>query len=371
MAEFYTEGVSRNKRRSNRELRNGKDLALLILDVLVVVLMIILVITSLIAVICQFVSPEKSGVLSVVSLAAPILYLLDLVVMFYWVVRLRWYHALTMAIVVIIGLFNLSKYYNLDIDRVYETSYKERKYTKIMTYNVRDGRVNGLVEYIASHNPDILCLQEINVKSDNWELLQEKYKTTFDENNISNNQILTKYKMIRRGEIEGLALREGVWADLRIKDDTVRVLSLHLKSTSISPRDTEFLEKHKYILDSERESKLRSIIHRLVENNQKRAVQAEAVATFMKSSPYKIVVCGDFNDVPLSYTYRTIAKRLDDTFSKKASGFACTYNTLYKLLRIDNILVSSAIEVVTYDVDNKVELSDHYPVISRVIINNK
>ena len=113
---------------------------------------------------------------------------------------------------------------------------------------------------------------------------------------------------------------------------------------------------------------MRSIVERLVENNRKRALQADAIADFLEKSPYQTIVCGDFNDVPLSYTYNRIARGLDDTFSKQADGFAYTYNTRYRLLRIDNILVSPSIEVVSYEVDNKVDLSDHYPVVSRLKI---
>ena len=97
-------------------------------------------------------------------------------------------------------------------------------------------------------------------------------------------------------------------------------------------------------------------------------MQAKIVEKFIEKSPYKVIVCGDFNDVPLSYTYQTIAKDLNDTFSEKAVGFAYTYNTRYKLLRIDNILVSPEIEVASYEVDSKIDLSDHYPVISRLTI---
>jgi endonuclease/exonuclease/phosphatase family metal-dependent hydrolase len=171
---------------------------------------------------------------------------------------------------------------------------------------------------------------------------------------------------VRKGEIEGLSTSAGIWADVRIKSDTVRVIGLHLKSTSIKPEDTKFLESHEYLLDSDRDSKLRSIAGRLSENNRKRAVQAKIVEEFIENSPYKVIVCGDFNDVPLSYTYQTIAKRLNDAFSEMAVGFAYTYNTRYKLLRIDNILVSPEIEVASYEVDNKVDLSDHYPVIARL-----
>lgn len=366
MSDYYSKGFGSTTR--SRDKRNRKELALLATDLAVMVVMAILIFLSLTAIICQYVNPEKSGVMSVLALAAPIIYLLDLVVMFYWVVRLRWYCALAMLLVVLLGLCYLSKYYRIDFDRDYATKFVERKYTKVMTYNVHEGKDEHFVEYIDKHNPDILCLQEINVYTENWRALEERYKTTLIREASSGNQILTKYKIVRKGLIEDLHPLNAVWADLKIKEDTIRVISLHLKSTAIRLEDTQFLENHMYIVDSERDTKLKSIVSRLVENNQKRAVQAKKVAEFKAQSPYKVIVCGDFNDVPLSYTYRTIAKDLDDTFSEMAKGFAYTFNTRYNLLRIDNILVSPSIEVASYEVDNNVEMSDHFPVISRLII---
>ncbi len=371
MAEYYSNSISRKKKRKNR-VYSGKTLALFLMDIVATILMAALLFASAVAIICQYISPEKSGVLSVVVLGAPIIYLLDIVVMFYWVVRWRWYRASLMIAVVIWGFFYLSRYYKIDIDRHYDTSFVERRFTKVMTYNVREGKKEGLIEYIFKHNPDILCLQEIVTEGEGWDALVEKYTTTFKETgSAANNQILSKYRILRSGEIEGLPRKNGVWADLRIKDDTVRVLSLHLQSTSIRPEDTQFLEHHQYILDKERDTKLRSIVERLVENNCKRAVQAERVAEFLAKTPHKIIVCGDFNDVPLSYTYNLIAGNVDDTFSKMADGFAYTYDTKYHLLRIDNILVSPSVEVVSYEVDNKIDISDHYPVISRVKFESK
>ena len=370
MAEYYSNSISRKKRRKSR-VYSGKTLALFILDVMATLMMLLLAFCTIAAVICQYISPEKSGALSVIALAIPIIYLLDIVLMFYWVVRWRWYRALAMMVVVLVGIFYLSRYYKFDFDRQYDTSYVERNYTKVMTYNVFEGRKPEYLDYINRHNPDILCLQEIYTNGENWEQLSEKYKTTCSGEGVdANNQILSKFRILRSGEIEGLPRKSGVWADLKIKSDTVRVVSLHLQTTSIRPEDTQFLEKHKYLLDKEREDKLRSIVERLVENNCKRAEQARCVAEFLAKSKYQTIVCGDFNDVPLSYTYNLIAKNLDDTFSKMADGFAYTYNTRYHLLRIDNILVSPSIEVVSYEVDNEIDLSDHYPVLSRVKIGS-
>ncbi len=369
MAELYSNSISRKKRRK-RMSQSGSELSLSLLDIVVTLIMILLLFCSFAMVICQYITPAKSGILSVIALGAPIIYLLDIVVMFYWIVRWRWYRATTMIVVVILGLFYLSRYYKIEIDRKYDITYKERAFTKVMTYNVREGKSEGLAEYIRKHNPDILCLQEINIGGDTWNSLTENYQSTYAPKvGTGGNQILSKHRIIRSGEIDTLQRPSSVWADLKVKDDTIRVVSLHLQTTSISPQDTQFLEKHEYIADKERDSKLRSIVTRLVENNRKRAVQAELIADFLSKSPYKTIVCGDFNDVPLSYTYNSIARNLDDTFSKMADGFAYTYNMRYGLLRIDNILVSPSVKVVSYEVDNKVDYSDHYPVISRVKFN--
>ena len=371
MAEYYSNSISRKKRRKSR-VYSGKTLALFLLDVVASISMLALIFASVVAMVCQYISPEKSGVLSVIALGAPIIYLLDIVIMSYWVIRWRWYRALAMMIVVVAGLFYTPRYYKLDFDRHYNTPFVERRYTKVMTYNVLEGKKPELVAYIEKHNPDILCLQEITTTSENWEALSAKYKTTYTNvGSDANNQILSKFRILRSGEIDNLPRKNGVWADLRVKEDTIRVVSLHLKSTSIRPEDTKFIEEHEYIADKERKDKLNSIVERLVENNRKRAEQSDVIAQFLADSPHKTIVCGDFNDVPLSYTYNTITRGLNDTFSKKASGLFYTYNTRYGLLRIDNILVSPSIEVVSYEVDNDVDFSDHFPVISRVKLTKK
>ena len=369
MAEYYTNSIGGGKRRK-RWSYSRKEFLLLMLDLFMTLAMALLVFCSVSVIVCQYVSPEKSGILSIISLGAPIIYLLDLVVMFYWIMRWRWYRASVMIVVVVAGLFYVSRYYKVGFERQYEITYDEREYTKVMTYNVRVGKTPDLAAYIEKQNPDVLCVQEIATGGETWRALEAKYQTTKQEvkegEEGSDNQILSKYPILRSGNLEGLPRKSCVWADLKIVDDTVRVVSLHLQTTSISPEDTQFLESHRYLHDKERDDKVRSITSRLTENNISRAHQAERVAAFLSESPYKTIVCGDFNDVPLSYTYRTIAKNLDDTFSQMANGFAYTYKTKYRLLRIDHILVSPSIEVASYEVDNKVDISDHYPVISRI-----
>ena len=345
MAEYYTSGINRKQKRRKR--RSTKSLWMLLLDVLFYLFMIFMVVASLMAVIVQYISPAKVGVCSVVALVAPIIYLLDIAVLLYWVIRWRWVWVAVMAVVVFIGTLYAPRYYVADIMRDHTTKYVERHYTKILSYNIKCGPTPELVDRIKAIQPDIACFQEVLVNKESWLLLADKYNTTWSEGESNGCHIATRYRILRTGLIGSLPRKRGVWADLRIGDDTVRVVNLHLRSTSIRAEDTNFLENHKYILDNERKTKLGSIVARLTENNIARAEQAKEVEEFLKNTKTKVILCGDFNDVPLSYAYNTILGDLKDAFVEGGDGYAYTYNTAYRLLRIDNIFLSPEIEVVS------------------------
>lgn len=370
MADVYTNSISRNKKR-NRKHYGGKDLLRILLDALFTLLIPILLFGTIVVIVCQYISPERSGMLSAIAIGAPIIYLIDIIAMFYWIVRWKWWRVVAMTLIVIVGLPYLSRYYKIDIRHDYGTKYVERNFTKVMSYNILEGRKPGTADSILIHKPDIICLQEINTGSDTWQRLSELYNTTYNPAQNSPVQILSKYRILRYGTIDTLSRNRAIWADLRINRDTVRVINMHLQSTAIRKEDTQFLEKHEYIYDNERKSKLGSIVSRLAENNQRRALQAEHIADFIAQSTLPTIVCGDFNDVPMSYTYNLISRDLNDTFQEMAQGYAYTYDTTYGLLRIDNIFVTPDIEVVSYEVDMNMRYSDHYPVIARLKIEDE
>jgi endonuclease/exonuclease/phosphatase family metal-dependent hydrolase len=94
---------------------------------------------------------------------------------------------------------------------------------------------------------------------------------------------------------------------------------------------------------------------------QRRARQAEALKKEIEDSPYKVIVCGDFNDTPTSYTYRTVSSGLKDAFISGGVGMSGTYAGKLPSFRIDYILYDKKFSSANYEVV-KEELSDHYPV---------
>ncbi|MGF2411655.1 MAG: endonuclease/exonuclease/phosphatase family protein, partial [Ferruginibacter sp.] len=117
-------------------------------------------------------------------------------------------------------------------------------------------------------------------------------------------------------------------------------------------------------------NRARAIILKLKEAYKKRALQAELMHEKIQQSPYPAIVCGDFNDVPTSYTYNTVKGNLQDAFLKKGSGFGRTFRFISPTLRIDNILADIKFEVMQF---NKFEVpySDHYPVIADLKLTGK
>jgi endonuclease/exonuclease/phosphatase (EEP) superfamily protein YafD len=94
------------------------------------------------------------------------------------------------------------------------------------------------------------------------------------------------------------------------------------------------------------------MVSRLSKNNKLRSVQADTIASIMAQSPYPVIVCGDFNDIPISYTYRRMSRMADDAFRKVGRGYSSTYRGFFDMLRIDYVLLSEEFTPLGYDVIN-------------------
>ncbi len=370
MAEVYNSGLSR--RNKSRTKKSGKPVWLIMADVITAIITLLFSCAVVLIIAMQYVNPEKMWVLPTVTLCAPIIYILEIAAMLYWIIRWKWRFAAFAAVFVLAGSVYLPLYYKIDLTRRYDTKYVERNFSKVVSYNVANGDNAGLVEYIGGMNPDIICLQEFLTETNSkWDALGSGYRSTVSGDDNYTCEIFTRYPIVRQGQIDSIPRYNTVWADLKIADDTVRVINLHLQSTSIHPEDTQFIQHHEYIFDGNRNEKLRSIVSRLAQNTRKRAVQANRIREFIEESPYDMIVCGDFNDVPLSYSYHRIAEDMKDTFGEAGNGYSYTFNGFFRTLQIDHILVSPDIEVISYEVDNAAEYSDHYPVITRLKINKQ
>lgn len=376
MAEYY-EGVGRR-----REGKPKRSFAGILLDVSMAVFSALAAVLTVLTFAAPYVNPASCWIFSILGLAAPVIYLLTVLLMLYWIVRWRWGWASVMLVLVVVGLFKVSLFYKPEFKRVYdETSVNSRGTIRFMTYNVRnfyadDGQssVAEIFHLVDEIGPDIVCMQEFNPElaadADEYHAFLENYPYfaggASDDPRTAQLAIFSKYKLVRWGmshpEIQNENPRESIWSDLRIGEDTVRVFNNHLHSTAINASDNEFITKHQYISDTAREDKIRSIVRRFRDNSILRAGQVDSIAREIEATPYARIVCGDFNDTPMSYVYRRMADGLQDAFRESGMGYSHTFRGFFNTLRIDYVLVSNAFEPLSYEVP-EVDYSDHLPVV--------
>jgi endonuclease/exonuclease/phosphatase family metal-dependent hydrolase len=93
----------------------------------------------------------------------------------------------------------------------------------------------------------------------------------------------------------------------------------------------------------------------------KRAEQVDVISRNIKESSYPVIVCGDFNDTPVSYTYHKMKGHLKDAYMESGAWAGNTYTGFFPSFRIDFIFYSSELESRAYNT-HRVKFSDHYPV---------
>lgn len=263
---------------------------------------------------------------------------------------------------------------------------RDRSTFSLLTYNVRQfydangsSSLEDVMQLICEADPDIVCLQEFFPRTAtrtvaSVDSLLEGYRSVdgYGKEQAPDIQeiqqlIYTRLKVLDSGHFilaDVPAASSTVWADVVAGNDTVRVINNHLLSTQINAEDDTYLTKMGYIIDTAADDRMRSIIGRFSRNSIRRADQADSLAHAIASSPHPVIVCGDFNDPPMSYTYDRISEGLQDAFCVKGKGYSHTFRGFNNVLRIDYVLLSPSFEVTEYTVED-VDYSDHLPVMVR------
>lgn len=226
-----------------------------------------------------------------------------------------------------------------------------------------------ILQIIKNPNPDILCLQEFYSDSDKFntiQVLKERYpyyhfhKTlTIEKTHHWGIATFSKFPIAGRRTIpfKNSIHNACITTDVVIGADTVRIFNAHLQSIYFNEQD---YAEVKDLMEQQLEKvSLGKSLNKLKTAFIKRAAQADLLQKEIETSPYKVLVCGDFNDTPNSYAYHQISKGLNDSFLEGGCGFGMTYTAPYPFLRIDYVLTDPRIKTLAHKTQwNK--SSDHF-----------
>ena len=352
----------------------------------ILLLNIIVVLPLLCFYLAAYIPPDRFWPIAFIGLVYPLLVIVNLLFMIFWLILVRKYFIISL-LVILLGWPQILTHIRFNGPAEIKNNQSE---IKVMSYNVRlfnlynwkDSKLrisrDKIFDLIYTEAPDILCIQEFyagdkrhfNVIDTLLSFQQTKY---FHVSYIrkKNRQtpfgiaIFSRFPIIHNQEITSNTPGNNfcIFSDLLIGKDTIRVINTHLESIRFGREDYLFVsdiasnrtENHNI---SEGSLKIFGKVRRAY---RKRAEQARTVRAEIEKSPYPVILCGDFNDTPSSYTYHKVAQKLEDAFVGAGNGMGKTYAGIFPSFRIDYIFHDTVFSAYKFRTI-KADYSDHYPV---------
>lgn len=331
-----------------------------------------------------YLNPVEWGVLALAGYGFPVFLLANIAMIFVWAF-VRYRYALIPTAGLLLCYMPVMKYTPLHL-----SSTPPDDCITFMTYNTWNFSAGSdsakatsgeevrrrMLRFMRDSKADIICLQESNLneaeRNDVKDILGEclPYVDTLFNPNSTHLVMLSRYPITNKQHIdfESKGNISGAFT-LNVNGKTVIVVNNHLETNSFSTEEKDHFSdvmhgnqgKRAYVRES------RYISDKLADAAKIRAPQADAVASYLRMHKgARILLCGDFNDIPLSYAHHTIAHELTDCYRATGFGPGFTYSKHAMRVRIDNIMCSDHFTPYDCYVDKSIGLSDHYPVICKL-----
>ena len=325
---------------------------------------IIAVILLIGAYLATVINPKEMWLFAILGLAYPLLLLINICFVLFWLFQLKWQIALSL-LTIVIG-FN---YFRQTFQWHSPTISKEQPDLKVVSYNAAlfgyfQSKWNApeLIETLNLIDADIVCIQEfLNFTDSHGSTLDSlklkgkyphaAFKPLKDgrKRGVYGMLILSKHP-IQTSEMvhfDGITGNMCFYADVKVGTEMFRVYNVHLQSFKFKKQDFQLIED----LPEDNQEKLsrsKGLLKRIKYAYLKRSEQVETISKHIEKSPYQHFVVGDFNDPPVSYAYHELSRGLKDAFIEKGSGMGKTYIGNMPNFRIDYILHPKSLEAINY-----------------------
>lgn len=339
---------------------------------------LIIIACTLLASWAPSVPPSTFTGLAYFGLAFPYLIFLNLFFFIYWLSQKRW-----MLILPILTFVLTQSAFKQSVAFGFGSSAGEgQNELKVMSYNVRnfdlynwkqneDSR-DEMLSIIKADNPDVICFQEFftmdkpafenigKIQSLGYPYTHVATSRTAENDQQFGLATFSKYPIVGKDAIrfENAKNNLVVQSDLDVNGSPIRIYNAHLQSIHLSNKDYA-------LFDQETEKTVGSalsVFKKLRRGFMNRASQADILASKLSQVSTPKILCGDFNDVPVSYTYQTLSEGMKDAYLESGVGLGGTYaGSLPIILRIDYLMVDPGMNVKDFDVIHDGN-SDHFPI---------
>ncbi|MBO8460684.1 MAG: endonuclease/exonuclease/phosphatase family protein [Bacteroidetes bacterium] len=331
-----------------------------------------------------WINPQTVAFPAYLGLFFPVLVLLNVLFIVFWLFLRDYWAVLSLVMMLLVGGQVVNTFACNFSDAAKNVS--EAPVLTMMSYNTMScgqfakatkEKGNPVLDDIVKENPDVVCMQEFAV-SKYKEYLQmadvkrvlKAYPYSHIEFTIDNKYkkmgiaTFSKFPIIRKSNLDiASSFNMAICSDIVVRGDTVRIFNCHLESNKLTEGDVKMQSDLMKDFDTKRAGDYAELVSKkLAEAYSFRASQAQQISAALEECTYPVLLCGDFNDVPVSYTYQTIkGKRLKDAFIENGFGFGLTFQKNLMNVRIDYIMHDDNFVAGDFQV-GKTKYSDHYPI---------
>lgn len=330
-----------------------------------------------------YVHPNTFWMFPFFGLSYPVIMICTLILLIIWAIaRSKWFFVVLFFI-----LLGGKLHFRIYSPGFGKNDEKSKNSVKLLSYNVKNFDVynlgfnkecskrDSIFKFLGNFQADIICFQEfyskdeknkVSMKDTLHKLLNSKYfhnRMTFNKRHKKyfGVAMYSKYPMVTKGFIQLDESNKNsnnfcIFADIVKGKDTFRIYNTHFQSLKFQADEYALFGQKEYT--GNLESGVKTMIKKINIGYQKRAGQVEKVIKHMEQSPYEVLICGDFNDTPMSYVYNQFYSKYVDAFRNSSSGFGITYAGKVPAGRIDYIFHSKNISSTNFNVQKDV-FSDH------------
>ena len=347
-----------------------------------------------------FLPPHQWWFIALLGLTFPFLLVLVAAFCLFWIIfRSRWVF-LSLA-TLLLGYSNIRALVGFHYGKKVVDE-KPGSSLRVMTWNVswfdeqlktdksRISYRNEMLNFIKEKKPDVLCFQEYfepHSKRYPYNNRKDIMKLGYPYSMVVNDYtgwksawqtgvaIFSRYPIIDSihirypGPLNLRAAESLIGTDISFKGQKIRVFTTHLQSVLFKSKDYRNIELIKSGSSDSMIEASKSVALKLAQGYKFRSQQVKIVRQQLDSSPFPEIICGDFNDVPNSYTYFKIKGDRKDSFTEAGKGIGRTFSNVAPTLRIDYIMTDPQFEVKQY-VRHFVPYSEHYPVIADLTLSD-
>jgi endonuclease/exonuclease/phosphatase family metal-dependent hydrolase len=352
--------------------------------------------TNVVAIILLFcgylswrISPLKTNLFQFIGLGFGAIFFINICYLIFWVISSKWKLALVSLAALVLCYSPVLTFFPMN----FSPKDAPENSIKILTYNVqgfigerrKDAAHRPILEYIAHTNADLVFIQEYYVSKTGQTIVSHQdVKSALDEYPYHS---ITELGASNKNYMIGLALfskfpienTQGFTFDsnfngaavstVNINGKRMTVANVHLESNRITADDKQLYSDFLQTDSIPFAAISKNIRNRMGIAFRTRTHQVNTLKNFINAQDTDgVIIAGDFNDTPISYTYGQMRKGLNDAFTATGFGPGITYHEDFFLFRIDYILHSKNFKAYRTKVD-KVFYSDHHPLVTYLKVN--